>query len=755
MLIDLFIDAGWYTVPLKGKLERLENGKKTLPQFETEWREKYSKNFNTLKSPVAGAIMGKLSGVMAVDCDNQLTWDMFRAMDPHNEFTFMSKNKPAGGGTLLYRYDERIGGFKLATESVALDFYSDEGFVYLPTEENFTKESWIGRTELPELPEMPETMLAVLQTFKAKTAAASVAKTNEIKRSISNRLAPMLEVFVKGKKYDPIVFKVLTPYTFRDLPSYITKGHLHPNDVPQGRGSEYLSKISAILGADISVNKELYFNTMTLINSLWNDPMEKTKLAATIIDPMIEGRSAVDGEMIWQYDEHWEQMGFIATSLNGDYLESFYDDIKSLYYLINYTVPYIKTFADKRPLITTLKTLLGRQVTETQYDTTKQLIRTFLNPSLEFGHVTGSDKFNLFRQTQELNILNNPHPYAGNYVRPNHILQYFESLIPDDFMRQYVLSFIKTKLTTFSYSPVVLYMIGKPGSGKDTLVNILATIVGREYTTKPDTKVFLEQYNGWLIDKYVVHLDEYGNKLNRSSDKSEALGKIKAYTGSPEIQIRAMRSDGYNYYHSATFIMTANSNPLPVENEDRRFAFIKTPNKLATQDWVIEAGGVRHVVEKLIPAEIMDFCYYLATEVKTLEGNSYVIAPDTEDKERLILDNMPAAEQIIFYIQNSRFEELAELAEEYAINGFTEGWDKNRLIDSKVAELYDTMTEGHGVHRTIVRMMKAINYPRNHTTKGGRNDFYYFINDLHKYTPPEADPEFEQQFLTRGVKGIE
>lgn len=757
MLIDLFIDAKWHTVPLEGKLERLETGKKTAPKFEVEWKEKYSNLFNERRTEVAGALTGALSGIMAVDCDNQLTYDMFRAMDPTNEFIFLSEGKPEGGGTIIYAYDERIGTFKLKTEQIAVDFFSDDGFIYLPTEGNKTKASWAGVKELPLLKPMPEAVSAMLLALKAKTPAHTVTKSNEVKRAISNRLAPMLEVFIKGKKYDPAVFKILTPYSFRDLPSYITKGHLHPNDVPKGRGSEYLSKLSAILGADISVSRELYTNTIMLVNSLWGDRAKPDKeLMSTIINPMIEERATVDGSVIWQYDPHWEQMGFIATALNGDYLESFYDDIKGIYYLINYTVPYVKTFGDKRPVITTLKALLGRGITEGQYDSTKQLIRTLLNPSIEFGHMQGSDNFNLFHQTKELSVLNNPMPYRDNYVRPAHIIQYFESLIPDDNMRMYVLSFLKTKLTTFEYSPVVLYMIGKPGSGKDTLVTILAKILGSEYVSSPDTKVFLEQYNGWLMDKYIVQLDEYGNKLTRSFERQEALGKIKAYTGKSDIQIRAMRNDGFNYKHSATFIMTANSNPLPVENDDRRFALVNTPNKLATQDWVIEAGGVRHVVEKLIPAEIMDFCYYLATEIPLLKGNDYVIAPDTEDKERLILDSMPAAEQICFYIQNSRFEELAELAAEHAISNFKDEWNKNRLRDEKLSDLYAAMTEGHGVHRTVIRLLKGIGVTRSHTTKMGQNDFYYYINDLHKYSDKtEDDGGFEPQFINKGIKGLD
>lgn len=748
MILDKFIKAGWYTVPMKGKLERLENGKKSLPNIEEGWQIKYAKERNEEPVKLAGVLTGKLSGIIALDCDNEMTYQMFKAFDPDYEFHFISKDKPAGGGTIIYKYNEEIEGFKFRKEGIELDFYSDRGMIYLPTENNYTKESWANK-ELPELRELPPAIKSIIKTFKNRPV--EINEKLKAKHTISNRLAPMLQMFIKRKEYDPALFKILTPHSFRELPSYVSKGHLHPNDVPDGRGSEYLSKISAILGADISVDIELYTNTIGLINSFWDDPIEKSKLNATIITPMIESKACIDGVPIWQYDEHWEQMGFIATSINGDYLESFYDDIRGLYYLVNYTVPYVREWSDKRPLLTTLKTLLGRNITEGQYDASKQLIRTSLNPHLEFGHVEGRDNFNLFRQTEYLAVLNNPKPYAGQYSRPKHIIKYFESLIPDDNMRMFVLQFLKTKLTTFDYSPIVLYFIGIPGSGKDTFVNIIRYIIGSQYVAKPDTKVFLEQYNGWMLDKYFVQLDEYGNKLVRGSDRQEALGKIKAYTGSEDLQIRAMRTDGYNSRHSITFISTANKNPLPIETDDRRVAFIKTPNKLAEQKWVLEAGGIKHV-QNIIKHEIMDFCYYLATEIDKLSGDEYVIAPETEDKEKLILDNLPALEHLEFLIQANKWDELKELAIEYAIDNFTFNWDKNKLDDDKLQELYLAMTDGNGSARALIKKMKSLGHSRQHTTKNGSNVFFYTISGLKDFVSSgEFTPVTNEAISLKGI----
>lgn len=753
MLSQLFIDAGWHTVPMTGGLRRLENGKKTLPELEYDWRRKYTLEKNTKATRLAGAITGACSGILAIDCDNQATVDLFRKLEPNANFYFTSLGKPTGGCTFIFKFTERLAdNFKLVTEDIALDFYANSGFVYLPGEDNYTKESWDGVTELPELQELSENTIIMLAAFKARVEAPKTDGTRKI--MVSNRLAPMLEVMIKNKKYDPILFKILTPKAFRDLPSYVTKGHLHPNDVPQGRGSEYLSKVSAILGADISVSVELYTNTMLFINSLWDQPMEKSKIMSTIITPMVDERSSIDGLPIWQYDAHWDKMGFIATSINGDYIESFYDDVKSGYYLVNYTFPYIKVYNDKRPILTTLKTILGRNITETMYDASKQIVRTRVEPTTDFGHIEGSDIFNLFRQTPELSIINNPGPYALSYKRPNNLIKFFETLIPDDYTRKYTLSFLRTKLTTFKYSPIILYFIGKPGSGKDTLVRLLSIILGTDYIAKPDTKVFLEQYNGWMMDKLIVQLDEYGNKLVRYSDKQEVLGKLKTYTGSDEMQIRAMRQDGFNYKHSITFIVTANSNPLPIENDDRRVLFIETPNKLETADWVKDLGGVSKA-QDLFKAEMLDFCYYLATEVRNLQPDEYMIAPLTEAKNKLVFNSLSAADQIIHHVQHCHYEELANMAIDYGIRNFTDEWSRNRLMDAKLAELYEVMTEGAGSHRKLIEKLRDFGINRGHTTIKGDNVFYYQINGLSDVRLTQNDEVIRDVFPDRTVKGIE
>ncbi len=734
MLIDLFIKAGWYTVPLKGKLTRLQSGKKTVPNFPYDWLGKFSNKFNTKRVKLASVLTGKLSGIIALDCDNEDTYQIFKQLDPDYKFHFISKDKPEGGGTIIYKYTPKISTFRLQTNQIQLEVYSDNAGIYLPLENNKTKESWNDCEQLPELKQIPPAIFSLLKIFKEKIDV----NTKPIEKTlakISSRLEPLVKNFVEDKKYDPILFKILTPFSFRDLPIYIEKGHLHPNDVPKGRAMEYLSKVSAILGADISISIELYINTMSLINSLWKGvdrPKGQKEFKASIINPMINKQSRIDNKPIWQYDQHWKKMGFIATTTNGDLIESFYDDIKNLYILVNTSVPYVKIFTEKRGILSMLRSILGLPLSELKFDSTKQIYRSILAPHLEFGKVVGTDKYNLFRQTKGLIVLNDPTKYTNKYKEPTTILKYLKSFVPDDFMRNYILSFLKTKLTTFKYSPVILYFIGMTGSGKDTFVNIIRQILGTDYIAKPESKVFLEQYNGWLINKYFIQLDEYGNKLTRISDKQEVLGKLKAYTGAPILQIRAMRQDGYDYEHSSTFILTANNNPLPIELDDRRFCLVRTPNKLSTEKWVYDMGGISSVIDR-INEEIIDFCFYLATQVQTLSLDNYVTAPETEDKERLIVDNIPASQQIVYYMKHEKYAELKDLAIENGVIDFAKDWEKGRLLADQLEKLYLALTDNNGSNTALIKAIRSAGFKRLHTTSKGVNIFFYGIEKLHYF----------------------
>lgn len=759
--IQPFIDLGFYTVPLKGKLERLENGDKTPPKFETNWKQKHQDTFNEKASKLGGVITGAISNIIAIDCDDQCTLELFRALNPGYGFEFTSKGKPKGGGTIIYKYPtgESLESFSIQSTLTHLDFYADNGFVYLPSDENTTKEAWEQETyeELPKLEEIPLTVLTLLKNFQYQyTLSKSPVKEADKKdtaQARANYLAPQVELFVTQKKFLPSLFRAITPRDFRDLEQYQKFGYLHPENIPDGRGSEYLSKVSAILGADPSVSKDVYLEAMALINNFWAYPLDKKRLEKTIIDPMIDGKAAINGEPIWAYDEHWRDRGLAFTTKLGEAVEVFFDDIRASYHMVNYNGDFVKVFHKESDLFGYIEPVAIALPPRKELKAMVPVVRTVINPTVPFGFFSVDEynrEFNIFNQTPALAILTEPEPYKALYKRPEHIIKYLETFVPDHAMRHYLLGFLKKKLTTFAYSPVVLYFLGAHGSGKDTLVNILEAIVGVNYVAKPTTKEFLEQYNGWLVDKYFTQLDEYGNQLSTLAAKEEALGKIKAYTGKETIQIRQMRTDGFQYKHSSTFIMTANSNPLMMEDQDRRMALFETPNVLRNAEWVGVSGGMSMVIDKIM-AEINDFCYYLATEVNEVSWDDYMTPPTTDAKRSIISRSLPAGQRLAYYLKFHMFEELEDLMDEHDAAPVLQHSADSRVYEDDLFDLYQAMTEGRGSKRGLTKIMREYDYEKVPTTKEGMKSYFYHVPGLAHYSPKS---DFELEKTVVNIDGI-
>lgn len=741
--IQPFIDLGWYTVPLKGKLERLESGKKTTPIYEKNWKEIYSSTFNEKPTDIGLVLTGSLSDIIAIDCDNQNTYEIFKSLeDPSYEWVINSIGKPKGGGTLIYKYEEGLDTFSIQNKNINLDFYSDHGAIYLPTDANKTKDplKYEDFKDLPEIKKLPAAARALLHNLQDHyVLGKGVQNTSTITESVNicaNYLAPQIEALVKDKDFSPSLFKMITPKSFRSISQYVKFGYLHPNKVPDGRGSEYLSKVAAILGADPSIDKEMFSQAIKIINSMWSQPMPTTRLEATIINRMISGEANINGEPIWKYDENWKTHGLTFSSKIGDSIELFFDDVRSIYYLVNYTRLKAMQFYSDNDLTSYVEAISLGGLSKKKIKNRIPIVRAKINPALPFGFYKKDDytrEFNLYMQSSGLAILNEPDSFKDYYEYPTTIIKFLHTLIPDDLMRNYILGFLKRKLTSFKYSPVVPYFLGASGSGKDTFVSIIEAILGEQYIARPTSKEFLEQYNGYLLDKYVIQLDEYGNQLATTVAKQEAIGKIKAYTGKDTIQVRQMRNDGFPYNHSITFILTANTNPLMLEDGDRRIALIETPNILKNADWVQEAGGMSVVHDKIF-TEIDDFCYYLATEVNNISWDEYAYPPETKMKDDLIASVMPAAQRIAYYCSKSMFDQLHDLAIEFDCINVFDNSNHGRIFEDDLFELYITMTDGNGTKQGLSKYMKQFNFDKVPTTKDGAKAYYYHIPSLMAFT---------------------
>jgi len=734
-----FIDLGWRTIQLGGELKRLANGKKTIPIFGKDWLQRALTTKNAVPTPLGGAITGKESNIIAIDADNTITYNLFKALDPDYEFHFISKGKrdTEGNlqecGTIIYEYTEQLAdSFKVTSHSMALDFLSNGRMTYLPTVDNTTK---YPIDHLPQIKPPPPEIIALLQSIQ-NSKQTQPTMDHQVSNHKFN-LAPQVEMFVKSAIVTKSLFRLLTPKDFRDCTQYKTKGYLHPDEVEDGQGSEYLSKVSAILGADASVDVDLYCKAMILINDSFAEPMSTPRLNRTIIEPMCEGNATgPDGNPMWQEDENWHRNVLTFLTKYSTVIHTFYDYKRRQYYVIDLAEEEIQSFGQTQQLVAHIDSIALETMKTAELKASIPAILASSEPEKLFGFYEQDNKerFNTFISTTPYKVFKAPEEYADDYKFPSITMQYLETLVPDPHMRRYLLGFVRRKLDTFEYSPVVLYFLGVAGSGKDTFVSLLEAIIGETSIERPSAKMFIEKNNAWILDKLFVQLDEYGDQLTTYGDKKEALGLLKQYTGKPRISIRVMREDVYSYDHKVTFIMTANQNPLMLDADDRRIALFDCPNALINADWIYAAGGIESVIRR-IQEEVCDFCYYLATEVTNLDSSAYTSPPKSKDKDKLIANSMPIARRIGYYLQTKKWQAFKDLCVLYGPRHILDRAQENKLMEDDLVEMYEEMKGDSDARSAIIvrNAMKESDISMQRTTlAGNRHGYVYSVPGLFK-----------------------
>ena len=747
-----FIDLGWRTIALGGELKRLPNGKKTIPIFGKNWLQNAIDDVEFKPAPLGGVVTGKESNIIAIDCDNTVTYNLFTALDPTYDFHFVStgkKNKEGvlqESGTIIYKYED-LESFKIANGSMELDFLSNGRMAYLPTGANETKEAWPNDEPMPEIKSAPPEVIALLKSLQ-------IAKESKplVQSAVSHHkfnLAPQVEMFVKTGNVAKALFKLLTPYDFRDCDEYRQQGYIDPKNIEDGRGSEYLSKVSAILGADVSIDVDLYIKAMRELNEQFDDPMAVKRINATIIEPMCEGiATGVDGNPIWAEDPDWQASVMTFLTRHNTVVNVFYDYIRRVYYVIDLAEESVQQFSQIQTLANHLNSITFERMKPIEITASVPNVLASSQPEKLFGfHTDGiRELFNTFVSTPAYKAFKVPEDYAEHYSHPSVTIKYLETLVPDEQMRTYLLRFLRRKLDKFEYSPVVLYFLGIPGSGKDTFVSIIEEIIGDNSLARPTAKIFLEKNNAWILDKLFIQLDEYGDQLTSYNDKQEALGLLKQYTGKSRIAIRVMREDAYSYDHKVTFIMTANKNPLMLDIDDRRVALFNTPNTMLDAPWLYQEGGIEAVHRKL-SEEICDFCYYLSTEVTNLSVKEYMTPPVSKDKERLIAESMPIAKRLAYYLKTRNWREFRNIGDQYGPHTLWDRVDQSKLLECDLVEVYEELKGSEPDPRatsTMRHAMRDLGFTATRTTlPGARHGYVYFIPGLRQITLVPAEIEDE------------
>lgn len=752
--IQPFIDEGWYTIPLGGKkITRDENGTKIGFKFPPNWTTIYREDFNEQPTPLGAVFTGVESGIVAIDCDTQLAYELIHSLDPEYKSVMVSRGKldknkqPIPAATYIYKWEETLPP-TMHKGPFGIEFFNEGGSVFLPTDNNESKIPW---DEIPEIKPMPnitrELLLSLVKPPNRKEPQSLSGKLSSKISTVGMRLAPLVEQALKqstnshGLRYYPGLFKIITPYSYRNA-KYKKQGHLHPNDI-EGSGSQYLAAVSAILGADISIDKELYKTAIEYVNSLWEDPMPKKRLEQTIIKPMITEQATIEGTNtpFWQYDPNWEELSLMITNRRGQLVEYFYDDAKHIIYEINHDNMGVTTLdIGKYVRHITLSSI--EKFTNKTLEARIPNYNTFMAPHLPFG-LGDNYRYNIFKATRALQIIHNPEMHREKYEEPSLFIEFIESLIPNRSDRTYLLRHLVTKLRTFQHSPTIYYMVGVPGSGKGLFTKTIEAIIGAKYCSlELGGPQLMEStgFNGWLLDKYFVGFNEIGKELH-PKDADAAMEKIKRYTGSEQFQLRIMRENTSTAQMLATFILSANSGTFQIDPDDRRIHYVDTPNK-----W---KRGAEY--SDFVQHHIDDISYYLTITYESLSTEEYNEPPFSETKRRAMINKQPVGMRILSYVLHEQYDDLYELAIDSGISLviFEEWKDKGRIKTSTLASIIDSLS--HMEYDAAFRFLKSESkkvLPWQPRRPYSNNEHYIQCKNFEEFIPPIDTSELDDAHIT-------
>lgn len=655
----------FHTVPLVGKeLTRNSKGVKVGFAFPENGWMSFIENRNKNNTPLLAAIA--LDDFLGLDFDTDESFNTALKLDPECKYVAKSDLK---GGHLLYKASD----VELIRNKIpgVLDIQTKNKLIFLATPANKTKVLLTKPlTSLDELTTMPLQMQLYIENLILKYLNDNISyatSTNNKSMTIfeDSTLGYILKDIKPDSLYSKDIFKLITPQKYR--PSM-----MHPNDIPEGEGTEYLQAIRTRLALDVSVSEGVFRDVMHYVNNQWSEPMTEDRINKDC-DYQIS-KATINGQKAWVFDENWDKAGLIIKDKFHSAIEFFYDYKRGVFVEYNRTTKQIivhatgtnakhSIMAKKRGTIT-INDMISKS---TEIELINQPTEpSYFTPPIPPYHA----KFNTFVPAMGTQILRDP-SLVTNPKYPDKILRFMVNLIPNKRRREWLLRFIRHKHLTYDYSPIYLVFSGVGGAGKGVFIDILLEFfAGRERIQDVDLEKLQNNFNAWKIVTDYVHIDEAGEGATKR-EAALVVAELKKLTGSAYTSVQYKGKDITGDDTQRQYITPILNTNIGVKvitdipKNDRRFVFIKCPNKMTI---ISDNNDTEYV--NMMREELPHFAHYLATQVTSMDIQEYTSNASQKDDDYLefIEDTIEPIHLIIDAIENRDLNKFVLLlAEQYFI----------------------------------------------------------------------------------------
>ncbi len=707
----------FHTVPFEGitKMTRNsdrvkvdQNGKPIAPLGK--WL-KHTKSYNTLDTPILGAIAGQ--DFIGIDIDNSLMFNGLISLLTDTEDddielpTYVAMSMPADankGGHVLFSFDKTADHIKQILVQltgqfgkIKVDVQMNNKLIYLATPANTTKRLMTPLLgSLEELTPLTADVLVYLESYlDLKTLSQTAGSVIDAPETFYG--------YLLTSTLTPNIVKALTPRA--TFPNITTM-----DDIPRGSATEWLLKVRKKLQVDQTVSEEVFTTTIRYLNTLWSHPRGPSAQLEADIDRDVRSPD-------FKFNDTWETNGLTFPNMLGQTIGVYYAHKDDTFIQHNTVTDEVDSFMAPAKCINSITSIHQKRIKLKPDNLLKKAQPITLvdtpeeKPRLSHPDPDAIPIFNLYTPSEGTRLIKMGET-IGDYREPVTILAFLKHLIPDTDNRIRLMKFMAHKHRTYEPSPLYFVFAGVGGAGKGLFVNlILKYLSGEQRMMSDDLQGITNNFNEHLATIDYLEIEEAGEGYTKR-ESNQLVAELKKLTGSPYLTIEGKGAMKKKVRHYITPVISSNIRTKLItstSSDDRRLVLLRNPHKLVT---AIEAGDLelnnvkdtRDLVQ-LMEKELPHFAYFLSS----LETISYKDYTDNESWK---------SEDYIDYIESSMSysDRLLQAAELKDLGAFVATLSEAGVTNEAIDMLFSTSIH-HKPNATIPA--RALVYWTNSTKEAG------------------------------------
>jgi hypothetical protein len=258
------------------------------------------------------------------------------------------------------------------------------------------------------------------------------------------------------------------------------------------------------------------------------------------------------------------------------------------------------------------------------------------------------------------------------------------------------------------------------GIGKSTLGNVVRRLVGEQNSRVVQTKDLKSSFDGWLMGKLVVQVDEVYEGGNW-----DLANKLKPLITEPTVSANIKYGPQIEIDNYARFIMFSNhGSPLNLEDGDRRYFVFNSKAQPRSDDYY------ETLYREIDTPAAMNALYTFLSKRDLSSFSPFKRPPMTEAKQQLIAESEhPLHTYIIEAVNSGHFREVFG-GPEFSFDDLARQLSK----DGYSAQAKNTREIGIALDLAGVRQVRPV--------VGGRKVRRYLLPDVGPTNPNSPDIEF-------------